>query len=394
LKQLLRHAAIVFPDHVAVDCDMLIVDGAIGAVGCNLSTDNVSNNYDFSGDIMIPGLIDTHVHGAGGCDIMDGTAESLVTLRQALLREGTTAFLGTTLSSSADQLLTVLKNVDSGRKATSRPSQAELLGVHLEGPFLNPDYKGAHVGGCIPPSIPGGDVAILTQLVNAYPGLIRILTFAVDRMDMIELAVFCKRHGIIPSAGHTAADYRTMSRAAAAGIRRITHAFNAMPGIHHRKPGPMTEGLLNADIELELIADGVHVHPAILEMAFRLKPQDKVTLVSDGTRSMGMPEGEYELGGQMTTVKEGIARLTDGTIAGSAYPLLQGIRTIVQLLKRPLHEAVRFASLNPARALRVAHRLGSLETGKDATFVRLSSDLTVKQVWVQGELALERNGQK
>ena len=394
MKQLIRHAAIVFPDHVAVDCDMLIIDGVIGAVGRNLPDDRDADRCDFSGDMMIPGLIDTHVHGAGGSDIMDGTAESLATLRQALFREGTTAFLGTTLSSSAEQLLAVLKNIDSGRKEASYSGQAELLGVHLEGPFLNRDYKGAHIGEYIPPSIPGGDIALLTQLVNAYPGLIRILTFAVERMDTAELIDFCQRHGIIASAGHTDADYMTMSQAAEAGILRITHAFNAMPGIHHRKPGPMTEGLLNADIELELIADGVHVHPAILEMAFRLKPQDKVILVSDGTRSVGMPEGEYELGGLMTTVKNGIARLADGTIAGSAYPLLQCIRTLVQVLKRPVQEAVRFASLNPARALGVDHRLGSLEAGKDATFVRLNSDLTVKQVWVQGELAAEENGQK
>lgn len=389
MKQFIRHATIVFPDHVVDNCDMLIVDGVIVAVGCNLPNDHDAKNYYFSGDIMIPGLIDTHVHGAGGCDIMDGTAESLVTLRQALLREGTTAFLGTTLSSSVDQLLAILENIDSVRKNTRYSSQAELLGVHLEGPFLTAEYKGAHVGEYIPPSIPGGDVGILTQLVNTYPDLIRILTFAVDRMDTTDLIAFCQSHGIIPSAGHTAADYMTMSRAAVAGIRRITHAFNAMPGIHHRKPGPMTEGLLNGDMELELIADGVHVHPAILEMAFRLKSQDKVTLVSDGTRSVGMPEGEYELGGQMTTVKNGIARLSDGTIAGSAYPLLQGIRTMVQVLNRSLHEAVRFASLNPARSLGVAHRLGSLEPGKDATFVRLSSNLTVKQVWIQGELVVE-----
>ena len=394
MKQLIRHAAIVLPDHIAANCDMLIIDGVIDAIGRNLPADQDANTCDFSGDMMIPGLIDTHVHGAGGCDIMDGTAESLARMRRALLREGTTAFLGTTLSSSVEQLLAVLKNINYGRKDASHPGQAELLGVHLEGPFLNSDYKGAHSGKYIPPSIPGGDVALLTQLVNAYPDLIRILTFAVDRVDATALIAVCQRHGIIPSAGHTAADYMTMSRTAAAGTRRITHAFNAMPGIHHRKPGPMTEGLLNADIELELIADGVHVHPAILEMTFRLKPQDKVTLVSDGTRSVGMPEGEYELGGLMTTVKNGIARLADGTIAGSAYPLLQGIRTMVQVLNRPLQEAVRFASLNPARALGVDHRLGSLEAGKDATFVRLSSDLTVKQVWVQGELVAEENGQK
>lgn len=391
MKQLIRQATIVFPDHVAANCEMLIVDGVISAIGASSAGEHDGNSVDFSGDIIIPGLIDTHVHGAGGCDIMDGTADSLVTMRQALLREGTTAFLGTTLSSPVEQLLVVLKSLAVGCQDASQSGQAELLGVHLEGPFLTAEYKGAHVGRFIPPSTEGGDVAVLTQLVKAYPDLIRILTFAVDRLDTTELIDFCQSHGIIPSAGHTAADYLAMKHAAAAGLRRITHAFNAMPGIHHRKPGPMAEGLLNADIELELIADGVHVHPAILEMAFRLKPQDKVTLVSDGTRSVGMPEGEYELGGLITTVKNGIARLADGTIAGSAYPLLQGIRIMVQVLKRSLPEAVRFASLNPARSLGIAHRLGSLEPGKEATFVRLSSNLTVKQVWVKGELIIERS---
>jgi len=389
LKKCIRHATVVFPDHVATHYDMLIENGIICALGDNLPDDDRYNSCYFSGDIIIPGLIDTHVHGAGGYDIMDGTAESLTALSQALLREGTTAFLGTTLSSSVDRLLAVLASLHTGRTDTIHSSQAELLGVHLEGPFLTREYKGAHVGAYIPPSIPGGDLAILTQLVNAYPGLIRILTFAIDRLDTINLIKFCQSHGIIAAAGHTAADYTAMSRTAAAGVHRITHAFNAMSGIHHRQPGPMTEGLLNDDIELELIADGIHVHPAILELVFRLKPQDKVTLVSDGTRSVGMPDGEYELGGQITIVKNGIARLSDGTIAGSAYPLLQGIRTMVQVLNRPLHEAVRFASLNPARSLGVAERLGSLETGKDATFVRLSPGLAVKQVWIQGKMVVE-----
>ncbi len=390
MNQLIRHAAIVLPDRIAIDCDMRIVDGVIDEVGCNLIGEQDPDSCSFAGDFMIPGLIDTHVHGAGGCDIMDGTAESLTTLRQALLREGTTAFLATTMSGSEDQLLAVLKNLVAGQKQANHLGQAELLGVHLEGPFLTPAYKGAHGGQYIPPESPDGDTAVLSRLVQMYPGLIRILTFAVDRMDMAVLLAVCQRHGMIPSAGHMAAGYAAMSGAAAMGVRRITHAFNAMPGIHHRQPGPMTEGLLNSDIELELIADGVHIHPAILELAFRLKPPDKVVLVSDGTRSVGMPEGEYELGGQITTVKNGTARLADGTIAGSAYPLLQGLKTMVQVLKRPLPEAVRFASLNPARSLNLAHRLGSLEAGKDATFVRLSPDLTVKQVWIQGKLIIER----
>lgn len=367
---------------------MLIENGRICELGYNLPNADNTSSCSFNGDLLIPGLIDTHVHGAGGYDTMDGTAKSLTGLRYALLKEGTTAFLATTLSSPQDRIHAVLENITTARKAPADCPQAELLGVHLEGPFLAPQYKGAHVSDYILPSIHGRDLAAFTQLVKTYPGLIRIITFAIERMDTAELAAFCQRHGIIPAVGHTAADYTAMTHAAAAGICRITHAFNAMPGIHHREPGPMTAGLLNDDIELELIADGVHIHPTILEMAFRLKPQNKITLVSDGTRSVGMPNGQYELGEQTTIVKDGIARLSDGTIAGSAYPLLQGLRTVVQVLKRPLYQAVCFSSLNPAQTLGVADRLGSLEPGKDATFLRLSSSLTVKQVWFQGKRAI------
>lgn len=385
MKQLIRQVTVVLPDSLEKNCDLLIEDGRIAAIGHNLPVDSNYEVLSFSGDIMIPGLIDTHVHGAGGQDAMDATPQSLIALRQALLREGTTAFLATSISSPFEQLSAALANIAT---ANHDDLQAELLGVHLEGPFLTYRYKGAHIGDYLPPVTPGKEIAALTKLIDTYPDLIRIITFAIERTDASDLLALCQNHNIIASAGHTGADYSAMIHAAASGVRRLTHTFNAMPGIHHRDPGPITEGLLNPDIELEFIGDSVHIHPAILEMALRLKPQSKITLVSDGTRAVGMPNGQYELGGQMTIVENGTARLPDGTIAGSAYPLLQGVRTIVQVLKRPLYEAVRLASLNPAQTLGVSHRLGSLETGKEATFVRLDEKLIVKQVWLQGKMMI------
>lgn len=386
MKQLLRQATIVFPDHIAPHWDILLENGHIAALGSHLPATSDCQVCLLDGDLVIPGLIDAHVHGAGGHDVMDGTTESLAALSQALLREGTTAFLATTLSSSPDRLRAVLDTIVTTQANPAACAQAQLLGVHLEGPFLTLPYKGAHEGAYIPPASPGSDLAALAALTNDYPGLIRIVTFAIERLDTAKMAAFCQSQGILPSSGHTAADYTAMVSAAAAGIHRITHAFNAMPGIHHRQPGPMTEGLLNPAIELELIADGVHIHPAILELAFRLKPSDKITLVSDGTRAVGMPDGQYDLGGQTTLVEKGVARLADGTIAGSAYPLLQGVRIVTQNLGRPLYEAVRLASLNPARSLGVADRLGSFAVGKEATFVRLWDNLTVKQVWLHGQM--------
>lgn len=347
--------------------------------------------FDLDGDILIPGLIDTHVHGAGGFDVMDGTEASLNALRYALLYEGTTAFLPTTMSRPPDELQRVLANLRTAENRRDTLSTgAEILGVHLEGPFLSARYPGAQAPESILPVNSGRDLEIVERLITLSPQLIRILTLAPERPEARKLITVCLKNQIIPSVGHSGADYEQMQQAIALGVHHITHAFNAMPGIHHRQPGLLTAALLDPCVQVELIADGVHIHPAVLDLALRLKPPGAVCLVSDGTRAVGKPDGIYELGGQKTIVKQGTIRLLDGTIAGSAYPLLQGVRTLVFDLKRSLAEAVRYATLNPARLLGVEDRLGSLEVGKEATFIRLSSDLQVKQVWMKGILVVER----
>ena len=350
----------------------------------NLRSNDLTSVKDMEGDVLIPGLIDTHVHGAGGCDVMDGTTESLQTLSEALLKEGTTAFLPTTMSSSPEQLKKVLHNVADFHGGHSRG--AEILGLHLEGPFLEKEFRGAQATETIWDEAKAGSVQFFANLLQEFPDLIKILTFAPERSDGRELAEVCLEHGVIPSAGHTAADFAQMEQAIQWGVRHITHAFNAMPGIHHRNPGLLTKAFLDDTITLEIIADGVHIHPAVLELALRNKPPERVCLISDGTRAVGMPEGDYELGGQKTTVRQGMARLSDGTIAGSAYPLRQGLKMLVQKLQYPLPEAVRYATLNPAKLLGLDHRVGSLEINKEATFIRLSADFDIKQVWLQGKL--------
>lgn len=346
--------------------------------------------WELDGDLLIPGLIDTHVHGAGGCDVMDGTPESLQTMAQTLLQEGTTAFLPTTMSTFPEHLKRVLRNVADC--CGSSFSGAKILGVHMEGPFLTTEFKGAQAAEMIWPAAGDGSVEFLTRLVHEFPGLLKILTLAPERPDGRELAEVCQNHGVISSAGHTATDFAQMTQAISWGVRHITHAFNAMPGIHHRNPGLLTQALLDETVTMELIADGAHIHPAVVKLALNNKSPEQVCLVSDGTRAVGMPEGEYQLGGQQTMVRQGMARLTDGTIAGSAYPLRQGLTMLVQTLHYPLPEAVRYATLNPARLLGINDRVGSLEPGKEATFVRLSPELAVRQVWLQGELVFEERG--
>lgn len=390
-QNLLHHATLVLPDRICHggmiwQNDILteIFEDASQALSSKLQTLKNTTEWDMDGDLIIPGLIDTHIHGAGGCDVMDGTVVGLETLAEALLKEGTTAFLPTTMSCTAEQLKKVLHSIKEFQ--TGHYRGAKSLGIHLEGPFLAEKYPGAQTPKMIWNETKDGSTQFLIDLLSCFPDLIKILTFAPERPDGREIAAICLAHGVISSAGHTGANYTQMEQAAQWGVRHITHAFNAMPIIHHRSPGLLTKGLLDDEITMEIIADGVHIDPAVIELALRNKPPEKVCLISDGTRAVGMPDGEYELGGQKITVHQGRAQMPGGTIAGSAYPLLQGLKLLVQKLHRPLPEAVRYVTLNPAKLLGIDTRLGSLEPNKEATFIRLSSEFEIKQVWLQGKL--------
>ncbi|ODA41254.1 N-acetylglucosamine-6-phosphate deacetylase [Desulfosporosinus sp. BG] len=383
-RGLLRGATLVLPDRI---CHGGIIwqDGILKEIfEEGQQAFNETTVWDMEGDLLIPGLIDTHVHGAGGCDVMDGTPGSLQTLAEALLKEGTTSFLPTTMSCSPEQLKRVLQNVADFQRGHFWG--AEILGLHLEGPFIAEKFRGAQATEQIWDRAKDGSAQFLANLLHEFPGLLKILTFAPERPDGQALTKVCLAHGVIPSAGHTAADLAQMELAVQWGVRHITHAFNAMPAIHHRNPGLLTKALLDNAITLEIIADGVHIHPAVLELVLRNKPPERVCLISDGTRAVGMPDGEYELGGQKTLVRQCKALLPDGTIAGSAYPLRQGLKMLVQKLQYPLPEAVRYATSNPAKLLGIDNRVGSLEINKEATFIRLSSDFEIKQVWLQGRL--------
>ncbi len=387
-RGLLRGATLVLPDRICYG-GIIWQDGILKEIFEEASQQAFEETtvWDMEGDLLIPGLIDMHVHGAGGCDVMDGTPESLQTLAEALLKEGTTAFLPTTMSCRPEKLKRVLQNTADFQQGHFLG--AEILGLHLEGPFIAEEFRGAQARELIWDGAGDGSAKFLANLLCEFPGLVKILTFAPERPDGRDLTEVCLAHGLIPSAGHTAADLAQMELAVEWGVRHITHAFNAMPSIHHRNPGLLTKALLDNSITLEIIADGVHIHPAVLELVLRNKPPEGVCLISDGTRAVGMPDGEYELGGQKTLVRQGKALLPDGTIAGSAFPLRQGLKILVQKLRCSLPEAVRYATLNPAKLLGIDNRVGSLEINKEATFIRLSSDFEIKQVWLQGRLVSE-----
>ncbi|MBE3563867.1 MAG: N-acetylglucosamine-6-phosphate deacetylase [Hydrogenibacillus schlegelii] len=370
--------------------------------------------------VAIPGMIDLHVHGADGADVMDGTPEALRTIARALLREGTTAFCATTMSASEERLIRALRNVaaffdaasasaasanfapdaaevggrtpDAGRQADGRrfPSEPEgdfeapgaaLLGVHLEGPFLHPARAGAQpVEALRAPSL-----AAFRRLNEAAGGRIRLITLAPELPGALELIPELVREGVVVSVGHTDADYETVAAAADRGARHVTHVFNAMRPLHHRAPGALGAALVDDRLTVELIADGVHVHPALFRLVFRAKGTEQVVLITDGIRAKGRPDGVYELGGREVTVRCGRATLSDGTLAGSVLRMNEALKHLVNA-GIPLAAAVRAATLNPARALGLDGERGALLPGRLADVVLLDASFAVRMVWVRGRL--------
>ncbi|HWJ03884.1 MAG TPA: N-acetylglucosamine-6-phosphate deacetylase [Verrucomicrobiae bacterium] len=397
---LIYNANLVLPDRICRG-SLAVLGGQIGRVEADNEAlppaGKIKSNFgpgpgpespacwevDLQGDYLIPGLLDTHVHGCGCFAVMDGE-NSVDSLRKSLLQQGTTAFLPTTMSCAPEKLARVLQDIDAvcsrGKKGKDErgTAGAEIIGVHLEGPFINPGNLGAQAW--VQPE--GEDLRWFWDLMGRYPGLVRILTLAPERVEAGKLINFCVDNNIIPSAGHTSAGYELMQRWVGPQVNHVTHLFNAMAGIHHRAPGLATKALLDPGMWVEIIADGVHIHPGIIELVLRLKPAQSVCLVSDGIGEFS--PGTYTGQGRITSFDSGVARLPDGTIAGGACSLLTGVKTLVEKLGVPLNRAVNYASINPARLLGVEGRLGSIEPGKEATFVRLSREFDVKQVWFKG----------
>ncbi len=380
LKQnlLFTNGRLILPDQELPQSSLSVIDGLIDGIYAAEQNDPIKDDskcldiekVDLQGDILIPGLIDLHVHGCGGADVMDGNPDALTDVATALLQQGTTAFLATTMTAPTSRLETAINRSVAQMLSCC---VAELLGFHLEGPCLSERYRGAQK-------------IIAQREAPPINSQVKLITIAPELPEAEAYFTLAEDLGIILSVGHSAASYEQMLSAINRGVSYLTHAFNAMPGIHHRNPGLLTAALIDSRLTIELIADGVHIHPAVLELALRLKSPDNVVLVSDGTRAVGLPDGDYELGGQITHLRDGKLTLDDGTIAGSAKPLLAGVKMLATKLNRPLYEAVRLATLNPARIAKVDHRLGSLSIGKEATFLRLDDNLNLKQVWLRGRL--------
>lgn len=334
------------------------------------------------GGVIVPGFIDIHVHGGYGEDFMDASQEVLDKITSFHSTQGTTAMLATSMTAPKDRLDEVLAEVDRYR---SKPMPyAQLEGVHLEGPFFSPKWPGAQN----PDHIVLPNVSWLAEWEKEYPGLIRQVTLAPEREGALEVIAWLRQQRITVALGHTDATYEEVERAVEAGLHHAVHTYNAMTPLHHRNPGAAGAVLSDPRISAEVIADGIHVHPAAISILAQLKQSaDQLVLITDAMSAAGLEDGEYKIGDLPVIVKEGVARLKDGgALAGSTLTMIRGFRYLVQDVGMSLNAASRAASLTPARLLGIDHRTGSLAAGKQADIVLLNQELGIEGVWVKGRL--------
>lgn len=336
--------------------------------------------------MVVPGMIDVHIHGAAGADTMDATEGALHTIAQALPAEGTTSFLATTMTQDQEAIELALKNAARYMEANNEKGKAEVLGIHLEGPFISVLRAGAQPIAAI--RVP--DVSLFKRWQEIAGGAIRLVTLAPEREGGLELAAYLKDTGVVASIGHSDATYEQTVEAIEAGVTHATHLYNGMRGMHHREPGVVGAVLLRDEIKVEMIVDGVHACPEMIDLAYRLKKAEGIILVTDAMRAKCLGNGHYTLGGQDVHVENGKATLKDGTLAGSIVKMKDAARHMMSFTRCSVREVVRMTAENPAKQLGIWDRKGSLRAGKDADFVVLDEQLNVRMTFCRGKLAYQQ----
>ena len=335
---------------------------------------------DASGKIVAPGFIDIHVHGGKGRDVMDASYEAIKDIAKFLVSHGTTSFVPTTISAPHSELLRAVKAVKTAMKKGT--DGAEVLGAHLEGPYINPEKRGAHDANYLrPPSIDEFE-----EIWEVSNHTVKILTLAPELKGSKMLIQKLRKLGIVASIGHSNATYIQAADAMKRGVRHATHMFNRMSGFDPREPGVVGAVLVHDELTAELICDGIHVHPAAIDLLIRVKDPERVVLVTDAIRAAGMPDGEYSLGKQQIIVKDGVSRLESGGLAGSTLTMDRAVRNTMRLLGVSLQTAVKMATTNPAVLVNVDGKKGSLEPGKDADIVIIDDEINVHLTIVKGEI--------
>jgi N-acetylglucosamine-6-phosphate deacetylase len=341
------------------------------------------NIIDAKGKIIAPGLIDVHIQGAGGADILDGTEDALQAISKTLARVGTTAFLGTT----------VVKPLENNRHLKLANNYIEhgldganLLGFHLEGPFINSNKR----GGLDPASIYDSSPEKLEEVLKVTEGHLRMMTIAPELPGNLEIIKELRRNNIVAAFAHSEADFEETKIGFDAGLNHVTHIFNAMLPLHHRKPGPLAAIFENKEVSAQIISDGHHLHPAIVKILFKFLGPDRCICITDGVQAIGLPEGNYFYNGREYTSKNGVARYLDGTLIGSAMSLANIALKFWKFTGCSFDEAINSASKNPAVLLGIYDKKGSIDINKDADLIVFDEDYSIYATIIGGKIVYKK----
>ena len=363
-----------------IETSLLINNGKIEMIG-EINTDELIQLPDNL--MVLPGFVDKHIHGANHADFMNPTKQDLKKITKAIAREGTTSCLATTMTQSMEAIKSAVKNI--GEYINEKQEGVEILGIHLEGPFVSPKFAGAqpleYIVKC--------DIDQFNSINEASLNTVKQVSYACEE-NGLNFTTHLVNNGIVASIGHSNSDYATVVKAADLGATSITHTYNAQKGLHHRDIGVVGAAMLDDRLSAELICDLIHVSPAAIKLLFKNKGKDNICLITDSIEAKYMPDGEYSLGGQPVFVKDNVARLENGTLAGSTLKLNEGVRNFMNTVNISLAEAVDCATINPARVLGIADRKGSIELGKDADLIVVDKDLYVYMTICRGNVVYSK----
>lgn len=389
MNQIIDNVKIISKDHIISDNRLMIRDGKIAAITRERLDDSDCSVIDGKGLYLSPGFIDIHDHGNSGFDAMDATMDALEAIALFHMKHGVTGFLATTMTDSYDATMRAIENAVEYSTMVDTPG-SQMLGLYLEGPYFSVKKKGAQTE----KYITGIRLDELKNYVECGKGLVKIVALAPELEKSKEAITFLVENGITVSAGHSDATYAEMMAGIENGISEATHMFNGMRSFDHREPGIVGACLLDDRVTCEMICDGIHLHPAAMQIVVKMKGNEKVALISDSIRANGIPDGVYDYIGTKVTVKNNEVRLPDGTLAGSTLNLNRAVRNLVKMTRLDLPTAVRMASLNPAKQIGLAETKGSIEIGKDADMILFDEDINIKRTIIKGVTVYEEGSPK
>lgn len=392
MRKILMNGKVITTERVIPSGGIVIEDDKIEIIFENDNYENEEGDQiiDVNGQYISPGFIDIHTHGGGGYDFMDGTVEAVIKGAKAHMYYGTTSIVPTTLTSTMTSLLTTLDNLKIAKNEMA--DGPNILGLHLEGPYFAMDQRGAQD----PKFIKNPKREEYEKIVNYCQDIVR-WTLAPELPGAMEMGRFLKENGIQCSIGHTNAVYSQVLEAYENGFNLLTHFYSGMSSVRrinaYRYAGVVESGYLIDDMNVEVIADGVHLPQSLLKLIYKVKGADRICLVTDSMRAAGMENGEYVLGnketGQKVIVEDGVAKLMDRTVFASSVATADRlVRTMLNLVEVPLYQAVKMMSYNPAKIMGIENKKGSLVVGKDADVIVFDENINVKQVIIAGKMVV------